>query len=181
VRMPGPPPRQPGMPSSAPPPPPGGAGAGPRRTDWNETVVRVGNGSEGFDVSPDRKEIWVANSEDGTISVVDVAGKKVIETLAANVGGANRLKFTPDGKRVLVSTLSGPDLVVLDAATRKETKRVPIGHGAAGIVVQPDGARAFVACTPDNYVAVIDLRSLEVTGKIQSGGNPDGMAWAVRR
>jgi YVTN family beta-propeller protein len=141
----------------------------------------VGNGSEGFDVSPDRKEVWVANSEDGTISVIDLAGKKVVETLAANVGGANRLKFTPDGKLVLVSTLRGPDLAVLDAATRKEIKRVAIGHGAAGIVVEPDGLRAFVACTPDNYVAVIDLQSLVVTGHIESGGNPDGMAWTVRR
>jgi YVTN family beta-propeller protein len=104
-----------------------------------------------------------------------------VQTLAADVHGANRLKFTPDGKHVLVSTLGGPDLVVLDASTRKVIKRVPIGHGAAGIEMQPDGARAFVACTPDNYVAVIDLKSLEVAGHIQAGGQPDGMAWAVRR
>ena len=173
VTMPGPPP---GM-----PPPPGGSGLPKTRTDWNETVARVGNGSEGFDVSPDRKEIWVANAQDGTISVIDLPGKKVVETIAANVRGANRLKFTPDGKRVLVSTLRGPDLVILDAGTRKEIKRLPIGHGAAGIVMQPDGLRAFVACTPDDYVAVIDLNTLAVAGHIQAGGNPDGLAWAVRR
>ena len=44
--------------------------------DWNETVVRVGNGSEGFDVSPDGKEIWVANAGDGTVSIIDVASKQ---------------------------------------------------------------------------------------------------------
>jgi YVTN family beta-propeller protein len=123
----------------------------------------------------------VANAQDGTISVIDIAAKKVIATLQANVRGANRLKFTPDGKRLLVSSLGGPDLVVLDAATRHEIKRIPIGHGAAGIVMQPDGARAFVACSPDNYVAVIDLHSLTVTGHIQAGGEPDGMDWAIRR
>jgi YVTN family beta-propeller protein len=106
---------------------------------------------------------------------------KVVETIQANVGGANRLKFTPDGKRVLVSTLGGPDVVVLETATRRVAKRIPIGHGAAGIVIEPSGARAFVACTPDNYVAVIDLHSFAVTGHIQAGGEPDGMAWAVRR
>ena len=171
VTMPGPPP---GM-----TPPPGDPGLPKTRTDWNETVIRVGNGSEGFDVSPDRKEIWVANAQDGTISVIDLPGKKVVQTIAANVRGANRLKFTPDGKRVLVSTLGGPDLVILDAGTRKEIKRVPIGHGAAGIVMQPDGSRAFVACTPDDYVAVIDLNTLAVAGHIQAGGKPDGLAWAV--
>jgi len=159
-------------------PPPGGPGGQPRK-DWNETVIRVGNGSEGFDVSANSREIWVANAQDGTISVIDIAAKKVVHTIVANAHGANRLKFTPDSKRVLVS--SGPELVVLDVATRHVIKRIPIGHGSGGVLVQPDGARAFVACSPDNYVAVIDLRSLAVVGHIQAGTEPDGMAWAVRR
>jgi YVTN family beta-propeller protein len=180
VPMPGPPPGARGSQNvHRTPPPPGGPGGNMPRTDWNETVVRVGRGSEGFDVSPDGKEIWVANAQDGTLSVIDFHEKKVVQTLAVNVAGANRLKFTPDGKRVLVS--SGPELVVLDASTRKVVKRIPIGHGSGGVLVQPDGARAFVACGPDNYVAVIDLKSLTVTGHIQAGGGPDGLAWAVRR
>jgi DNA-binding beta-propeller fold protein YncE len=150
------------------------------RTDWNETVVKVGNGSEGFDISPDGKEVWVANAQDGTISVIALQTKTVVDTLDADVHGANRLKFTVDGKRVLVSTLGGADLVILDAATRKVVKRLPIGHGAAGILMQPDGARAYVACTPDNYIAVVDLHTWEVVGHIESGGGPDGLAWAVR-
>jgi YVTN family beta-propeller protein len=157
----------------------GGPPGGGQRMDWNQTVIPVGKGSEGFDLSPDKREIWVANAQDGTISIIDVASKKVVQTLEANVPGANRLKFTVDGKQVLVTTLSGPDLVVLDAATRKEIKRVPIGHGAAGILIEPGGTRAFVACTPDDYVAVIDLQSLKVTSHIQVGPEPDGMAWAV--
>ena len=99
----------------------------------------------------------------------------------ARGSGANRLKFTPDGKLVLVSTLRGPDLTMIDAATRREVKRVKIGRGAAGIQMQPDGSRAYVACTPDGYVAIIDLKSLEVTGHIDAGKQPDGLAWAVRR
>jgi YVTN family beta-propeller protein len=160
-----------GTPAGGPPPgPPGG--------DWNQTVINVGNGSEGFDVSPDGKEIWVANAQDGTISIIDFAAKKVTQTLAANVRGANRLKFTLDGKLAFVSTLAGPDLVVFDAAARREAKRIPVGHGAAGILMQPDGSRAFVACTPDNYVVAIDLRSLQVTAHIDAGQQPDGLAWA---
>ena len=153
---------------------------GPPLDDWDQTVVPVGRGSEGFDISPDGKQIWTANAQDGTISVIDAAGKKVIGTLNANVRSANRLKFTPDGSRVLVSMLGGPDLVVLDAKTRREVKRLRIGHGAAGIQMQPDGSRAYVSCTPDNYVAVIDLKTLEVAGRIDTGRQPDGLAWVVR-
>ena len=162
------------------PPRTGGGPPGPPGGDWDETVVKVGNGSEGFDVSPNHKEIWVANAQDGTISIIDVASKKVTETLKANVQSANRLKFTPDGAHVFVSGLRMENVVVLDAATRKMIKEIKVGRGAAGIQMQPDGSRAYVAVTPDNYVAVIDLKSLELVGKIDVGVEPDGLAWAAR-
>lgn len=148
--------------------------------EWNVTVVPVGRGAEGFDLSPDGREIWAANAQDGTISIVDIATKQVTQTLAAQVGGANRLKFTPDGRLVFVSTLGGPDLTIFDASTRKEVKRLPVGR-AAGIQMQPDGSRAYVACTPENHVAVIDLKTLAVVGRIEAGRQPDGLAWVARR
>jgi YVTN family beta-propeller protein len=156
-----------------------GENSGQLGGDWNETVIPVSRGSEGFDVSPDKKEIWVANAGNGTVSIIDTASKNVIQTLDANVKGANRLKFTPDGKLVFISSLSQPDVAILDAATRKEVKRVRVGHGAAGIEMQPDGSRVYVACSPDGYVAVIDLHSLEVIGRIEAGQGPDGLAWVA--
>lgn len=155
-------------------PPPGGGGP---RMDWKETVIPVGKGDEGFDVSPDGRELWTANAQDGTVSVIDLGAKKVVVTLDAKVMGANRLKFTPDGKLAVISNLRDGDLVVYDVASRKEFKRVKIGHGASGILMDAVGGRVFVACGPDNYVAVVDLKSLEVTGKVDVGGDPDGLAW----
>jgi YVTN family beta-propeller protein len=161
----------------APPPPPAG---GPPRTDWSETVIPVGRGDEGFDVSPDERELWTANAQDGTLSIIDLASRKVTATLDAKVNGANRLKFTPDGKLVFISMLGNGDAVIYDATARKEFKRVHIGRGAAGILMDPVGQRAFIACSPDNYIAVVDLKTFAVTGQIQVGG-PDGLAWAVRQ
>ncbi|MGA8594235.1 MAG: YncE family protein [Bryobacteraceae bacterium] len=178
---PGGPPNGPGGPPPGMPPGRGGPPMGPPGGDWDETVVPVGKGSEGFDISPDGKEIWTANAGNGTVSVIDFSTKELVQTLDANVRSANRLKFTPDGKLVFISMLGNSDVVILDAATRKEVKRVKIGHGAAGILMRPDGSRAYVACTPDNYVAVIDLKSLEITGHIDAGPGPDGLAWAVER
>jgi YVTN family beta-propeller protein len=155
-------------------------GPGGPQADWDETVVPVGRGAEGFDVTPDGKQIWAANAQDGTISVLDTVEKKVVDTLNANVRSANRLKFTPDGSLVFVSTLGAPELVILDARTRREVKRLKIGRGAAGIQMQPDGERAYVACTPDDYVAIVDLKTLEVIGHIEAGKQPDGLAWVVR-
>ena len=183
---PGPPPGALGQggPGGGPPPKggpggPGGPQGGPPREDWNETVIPVGHGSEGFDVSPSGKEIWVANAQDGTLSVIDVASKRVVATLPANVPGANRLKFTPDGRHVLIAAQGDHALTVYDAASRHEIKHLAIARGAAGIVMEPNGKRAFVACSPDNFVAVIDLSTLTVIGRIDAGGEPDGMAWAT--
>jgi YVTN family beta-propeller protein len=174
-----------GPPPGTPPPgaqtqggPPTAAMQGPPAGDWKETVIPVGRGAEGFDVSPNGKEAWVANAGDGTISIIDLAAKKVTATLAANVPGANRLKFTPDGRLVLVTP--GSALVILDAATHKEVKRLASVHGSGGIQMQPDGARAYVACGRDGFVAVIDLKTLEMVGKI-AVASPDGLAWSVQQ
>jgi YVTN family beta-propeller protein len=160
----------------------GGRGpGGPQLTDWDETNIAVGRGAEGFDVAPDGKELWVANAQDGTVSIIDAATRKVTQTLAANVTGANRLKFTPDGKLVFISSLRAPDVAIFDAAARREVKRLKVGRGAAGIQMQPDGLRAYVACSPDDYIAVVDVKSLEVVGRIEAGRQPDGLAWVARR
>jgi YVTN family beta-propeller protein len=157
---------------------------------WDVTTVPVGKGSEGFDVSPDGKDIWVANADDGTVSIIDFASKKVIQTLPISMIRANRLKFTPDGKLVMISDLSAggpgtassaPDLVVFDAASRKEVKQLRLGGGAAGILMDPVGSRAFVAVTRANKVAVVDLKTLSVTTEISPLGQVDGMAWAIRK
>jgi YVTN family beta-propeller protein len=154
-------------------------GAGPHE-EWTQTVIPVSRGSEGFDVSPDGHELWTAASEDGMISIINLQAKTLDTKLDAKVFGANRLKFSPDGKLVFISSLGSGDLVIYDAASRKETKRLKIGHGAAGILMDPDGSRAFVACSADNYIAVVDLKTLEVTSHCEVGGVPDGLAWAVR-
>jgi len=151
-----------------------------KRASWEETIVPVGLGAEGFDVSPDGKEIWVATAQTGSLVIVDAGEKRVLRTIDAGILGANRVKFTPNGRRVLVSSLRRGGLVVFDAQSRAVEKRVPLCHGTAGIVVQPDGSRAFVACPPEDEVAVVDLAVLEVTGHVSAGHDPDGLAWASR-
>src|SRR5207237_1078493 len=144
---------------------------------WNETVVPVGRGPEGFDVSPDGRELWAAHSQDGGVSVVDLAAKKVTATLDLQTKRSNRLKFTRDGRLVLISDLDAGRLVVVDAASRQETKRLALGRMPEGILIPPDGTKAYVAVAGDGLVAVVDLTTLEVTRKMETGRGPDGMAW----
>ena len=174
---PGPPPGGQGAPKQQGPPP----GGGGLREQWTQAIVPVSRGSEGFDVSPDGKQLWTAASEDGTIAVIDLPAKKLSVKIDAHVQGANRLKFTPDGKQVFISSLGTGDLIVYDAVSQKEVKRLKIGHGAAGILMDPAANRAFIACSADNNIVVVDLKTLEVTGRFDVGGVPDGLAWAEQQ
>jgi len=149
------------------------------REDWRQTIVPVGRGSEGFDVSPDGRKLWTVASEDGTIFIIDLSTKKLEKKIDAKALGANRLKFTPNGKLVFISSLSSGDLFIYDTESQKEVKKLKLGRGCAGILMDPDGSRAFVACSADNYIAIVDLKTLEVTGHFEVGGVPDGLAWAI--
>ena len=151
----------------------------PPHQDWVQTLIPVGKGSEGFDVSPDGRELWTAGAEDGTITIINIAAKQVSSTIDAKVFGANRLKFTPDGKLVLISSLRNGDLFIYDTNTHQEIKHISTGRGAAGILVDENGSRAFIGCTADDYVAIVDLKTLTVTGHIPVRG-ADGLAWAVK-
>ena len=151
------------------------------RADWIHVTVPVSRGSEGFDVLPNGRLLWTASNEDGAISIVDVVSKKLSGKIDAKAIGANRLKFTPDGKMAFVSSLSTGDIYIFDTSSKKQIKKMNIGHGAAGILMDPDGTRAFIACSADNYIAVVDLKTLQVTTRLDVGGVPDGMAWAISK
>jgi YVTN family beta-propeller protein len=160
-------------------PTPGGPGSGSRKT-WEVTNVASGRGAEGFDVSPDGKEIWAANAQDSTVTVIDVASKKVTATFPVSVRG-NRLKFVPDGKRALISGGaaggSGANFAVIDTTSHKETKALTMGGGSGGILVVPDGSRAYIAVAAANKVVAVDLKKMEQVGEVTTGKGPDGLAW----
>jgi len=157
-------------------PPPGGRG-GP---DWNVTNIPVGRGSEGFDLTPDGRELWVANAQDSTISIIDVAAGKVVQTIPST-GSANRLKITRDGKYVFVSDLGGNNLLAIDAATRKEYKRIAMPSSSEGLLMAPDGVHAYTTLNSRDAVAVIDLKTMTLAGEVKTGKGPDGLAWAARQ
>lgn len=147
---------------------------------WRNTVIPVGKGPEGIAISPDGKELWAAHSRDGGVSVIDVGSKKVVQTIPLGTKRSNRLKFTPDGKTVLISDLDAGELLVLDAASRKQVRRVKMGRAPEGILITPDGTRAYVGVAGENHVAIVDLKNWSIIGTITTGNGPDGMAWVVR-
>jgi YVTN family beta-propeller protein len=147
------------------------------KTKWSNVLIPVGKAPEGIDISPDDSEVWAANSGDGTVSIIDTKTKKVKETVNVGTKRSNRLKFTPDGRVVLISDIATGDLVVIETATRKEVKRLKVGSSTEGILILPDGSKAYVAASGDNKIVIIDLLKFEVLKTFEPGKDPDGMAW----
>lgn len=143
----------------------------------NATAIPVGRGPEGLDLSPDGRELWTAHSQDGAVSVIDVEKRLVAATIDLKTRRSNRVKFTPDGAHVLITDLDAGELIVLDARARKEVTRVALGRSVEGILMNPDGSKAYVAENGDDAVAIVDTKTWAVTGRIRAGGGPDGMAW----
>jgi YVTN family beta-propeller protein len=162
-----------GAPPNGPPP------RGPAN-DWHVTNIPVGRGAEGMDLTPNGRELWVANAQDATISIVDVSQRRVVATIPSTKA-ANRLKITPDGRYALVSDMQGPELLVVDIATRTPRARVALSAPSEGILIRPDGARAYTTLNAHDAVAEIDLTTMTVVGEFKTGRGPDGLAWAAPR
>ena len=157
-----------------------GVMAGPARATLTDIPV-PGETPEGIDLSPDGREIWTATRSDGGVSIIDVESRRVVETLDLGMLDANRLKFTPDG-RVLIIDGEAASLVVLDAASRAVIKRVSLGAtdtGDGAVLVAPDGSRAYLGLRAADRVAVVDLNTLEVTLEMPmgDGAGPGCMYW----
>ena len=62
---------------------------------------------EGMALSPDGKEFWTLNMNAKQLSIINMPEKKLVCTISFEGGLNNRIKFTKDGKYVLMNELQG--------------------------------------------------------------------------
>lgn len=154
--------------------------------------LNLGEGVEGIDVSPDGKELWVANRLADKIYVIDTATQETVAEIPC-ASFPIRVRFTPDGAHVLVSNARSGDVAVFSASEKTEVRRIAMGVTAeegqermldfdlspvpVGIVVEPNGERAYVANSNADIVTVLDLKEWKVSGRLRAGEEPDGMVY----
>lgn len=143
-----------------------------KRLEWRQTLVNVGTGAEGFDISADGKELWTARP-DGYIVLVDLAKKQVKAKINTHVLGLHRIRLTPDGKTLCIVSVKTGDLLFYNVASQRLEQQINIGRGA-GIFIDKGMNRMFISCTPDNYVSVVDLLTRKEIKRINVE-RPDGI------
>ena len=142
--------------------------------------IAVGHVPRGFSLSPDGARLFVTNSWDDTLSVIDT---QTLEVTATWPVGAEPSSVVEDraGKHLFVANRISNDVAVLDAQTGAEEKRLVAGRGASYMTPSPDGSRLYVThvypnsprvrsmdnrTPPESEITVIDAARAVVVDRI---------------
>lgn len=142
--------------------------------------VAVGWAPEGVAVHPDGTLVYVANSGDRTVSVIETVHNRIAGTITLDeFGGAppplvpRGVAVSPDGNRLYVTDGAGNRLFVIDTtANHAVVGIVPVGNKPYGVSVSLDSRRVYVANTDDNTVSVISAKTNQVIATVKVGLGP---------
>ena len=148
----------------------------------------AGKGAEGVAVSPDGKEVWVANRQEGAVTVHDPASLALRRRMSSK-GFPIRVVFTADGRYALVTNATAANLAVFDARTKLRVATIELAEPGVsynqsmlgvtampiGAVVDPVRQRAYVAISGGDRIAVIDTREWKVIDHWAAGREPDAL------
>lgn len=112
-------------------------------------------------LSKDGKRGYTANVGPGTVSVLDMVGRKTIAVIPIS-GTTQRISMSRDGSMVFTADQTKPQLAVINTATNKVTSWIALPAVAYGTASTPDGRWLVVCLRQNSKVAVVDLKTMRV-------------------
>ncbi|MGA2196172.1 MAG: cytochrome D1 domain-containing protein [Bryobacteraceae bacterium] len=122
-------------------------------------------------ITRDGRRGYTANVGPGTVSVLDLAARKLITVIPVS-GETQRIALSVDDKLVFTADQKKPQLAVIDTATNKLTTWVALPATGYGTSPTPDGRWLLVAVPATRQVAVVDLKSMKVARTIDVPAAP---------
>ena len=122
-------------------------------------------------LSHDGKLGYTSNVGPGTVSVLDMVGRKTLAIIPVS-GEAQRISISSDDKLVFTADQTKPQMAVIDTATKKVKTWVALPGLGYGAAATPDGRWLLVAIPATNQVAVIDLQTMKVARNIEVSEKP---------
>ncbi len=130
--------------------------------------IEVGEHPAHVIADKDGKRAFVTNSEDGTVTVVDLASASVLGTIPTG-SFPHGMRMSPAGNEIYVANVESGSVSVLDPAGLKEIAQIAVGSAPVQVGFTPDGKRVFVSLRDDDSVAEIDPVTRSVIGRIAVG------------
>jgi len=109
-----------------------------------------------IEVDPAGDLAYVANSGSNSVSILDLKSRSEV----AQIGVGEEPVFTrlaPDGKTLVVANRTGNSVTVIDPAARAVRATFAGCPGASNVVILPDSAKAFAACSAGHQILSIAL------------------------
>lgn len=104
--------------------------------------LQTGKGTHGILVSRDSKLLYVSNRGEGSISVVDIATRKIVgKWVIPNGGSPDMGGLSADGKVLWISGRYNAEVYAFDTDSGKLLARIPVGKGPHGVCVYPQPGR----------------------------------------
>jgi YVTN family beta-propeller protein len=122
-------------------------------------------------LSKDGKRGYTANVGPGTVSVLDIPGRKTLTVIPIS-GNTQRIAMSNDGSMVFTADQKSPQLAVIDTATNKVKTWVPLPSPGYGTVPTLDGRWLLVTLRGTKQLAVVNLKTLKVDHTIDVGDGP---------
>jgi len=122
-------------------------------------------------ISPDGRKGYTANVAPGTVSVLDLAGRKTL-TVIPVAGQVQRVSVSSDGRWVFTSDTEKPRLAVIHTATNKVDRWITLPGTGYGTAPTPDGKWLLIAVPSTNEVAVVDIPTMRVVRTIKVPASP---------
>jgi DNA-binding beta-propeller fold protein YncE len=122
-------------------------------------------------LSHDGQHGYTANVGPGTVSVLDMVGRKTVAVIPVS-GQVQRIAISADDKLVFTADQTKPQLAVIDVATQRVKTWVSLPGLGYGAAATPDGRWLLVAVPSMNQVAVVDLGSMRVVRRVDVPSMP---------
>jgi len=90
-------------------------------------------------------------------------------------GGWDYASVDSVAQRLYVS--HGTKVVVIDLATDAVAGEITNTPGVHGVAIAPELSRGLVTCGRENKGALVDMKTLQILCKTETGANPDGMLY----
>jgi YVTN family beta-propeller protein len=131
--------------------------------------VPVGQGPTHPMISPDGQQVYVTNTDEGSVSVIDTTTWQVTSTVS-NLPEPHDGELTPDGKFLYLATSGDSTVTVVDTDTGEVTQVFPVGQKPRGLAVGGvNGEIAYVTNKGDGTLSIIDVSAGEVQDTIPVG------------
>ncbi len=114
-----------------------------------------------FAISSDGKRGYVSNVGPGTVSVLDIAERKVLSIISLGTK-SQRITVSVDDQWVFTSDQAQPRLAVISTKTNGIERWIELPGIGYGTATTPDGRYLIVALIKVNQVGVIDLTTMKV-------------------